>query len=83
MTIQINNLPPQVTEAELHQLFSEYGSVQKVEIVEGEPVVSVTLNGDQEEETATRALNGKEWRGTILELELVLDDGGRGPGDPP
>lgn len=83
MTIQVNNLPAQVTEADLSQLFSKYGSLQKVEIVEGESVVSVTLNGDQEEEIATRALNGKEWRGNILALELVLDNSSRDPGGPP
>ncbi len=81
MTIQVNNLPPQVAEADLNQLFSEYGSVQKIEIFES--VASVTLNGDEEEEAATRALSGKDWGGHILELELVLDDGSRDPGGPP
>lgn len=83
MTIRVNTLPSQITDADVIELFSQHGSVQRVEILEGRNAASVKLAGDEEEEAATVALNGREWRGTTLELELVFDDGGRDPGGPP
>jgi RNA recognition motif-containing protein len=83
MTIRVTNLPPQTTEADLTQLFLEYGSVEEIELFENDSAASVTLNGEQEEETAISALNGTEWHGNILELELELESDSRDPGGPP
>lgn len=85
MTIRVNNLPPQVAESDLTQLFSDYGSVEGIKIFEAETAALVTLSGNQEEDAAISALNDTEWRGNTLELVLEADtgDGTRDPGGPP
>jgi RNA recognition motif-containing protein len=81
MTIRVNNLPPQITEANLIQLFLEYSSVETIEIFENENAASITLSGEPEEDAAINALNGTEWRGNILKLEL--EPKSRDAGGPP
>jgi len=83
MTLRVNNLPPQVTEANLTELFSEYGSIERIEIFVDKTAAFVTLSGDQEEDAAISALNGKEWRGNTLELAFDAEDNTRDPGGPP
>jgi RNA recognition motif-containing protein len=83
MAIKVHNLPPQMTEADLTELFSDYGPIQAVKISASENTASVELAADIEEEDVFKALAGKEWRGNKLEFELVYDDGSRDPDGPP
>lgn len=74
MSIYIGNLPYEVTEQEVNEVFSEYGTVKRVSIpidretgkVRGFGFVEMETEAD--EEPAIEALDGAEWMGRELRV---------------
>lgn len=74
MSIYVGNLAYQVTEDEITQVFSEYGTVKRVQLPTdretGRPrgFGFVEMSSDAEEEAAIDALDGAEWMGRDLKV---------------
>jgi len=74
MSIYIGNLPYQVTEEDLQEVFAEYGNVKRVYIptdkqsgrVKGFGFVE--MDSDDHEDSAIAALDGAEWLGRQLRV---------------
>lgn len=67
MTIQVSNVPFDVTDAQLADLkarFSKFGNVQKFEVMN--QIITVEL--DRGEDAAIQALDGIEWPKRMLPL---------------
>jgi RNA recognition motif-containing protein len=74
MSIYVGNLSYQVTEADINEVFSEYGTVKRVQL----PVDRETgrmrgfgfieMSSDAEEQAAIEALDGAEWMGRDLKV---------------
>ncbi len=74
MTIYVGNLSFQVTENDLKEVFTEYGTVTKLSLPKDRDTgrmrgfAFVEMGTDAEEETAIRTLNGAEWMGRQLKV---------------
>lgn len=74
MSIYVGNLSYKVTEEDLTAVFSEYGSVKRVQLpVDRETgrmrgFGFVEMSTDEEEEAAIEALNGAEWMGRDMKV---------------
>lgn len=74
MSIYVGNLSYKVTEEDLTTVFSEYGSVTRVQLpVDRETgrmrgFGFVEMSTDAEEEAAIEALNGAEWMGRDMKV---------------
>lgn len=75
--IQVENLPGDVREETLRDLFSEYGAVRVLDIVHSGVALHATASGVVEmpsRQNALRAvqdLNGRFYRGRLLHVESV------------
>ncbi|MBD2387032.1 RNA recognition motif domain-containing protein [Cylindrospermum sp. FACHB-282] len=88
MSIYVGNLSYEVREEDLKQVFSEYGTVKKVQLpidretgrVRGFGFVE--MDSDAEEEAAIAALDNAEWMGRSLKVNKAKPktDGGGGGG---
>ncbi len=84
MSIYIGNLADQVEEDDLKHVFSEYGSVKKVQVSinretgEKRGFAFVEMGTDAEEAAAIQALLGTEWMGRSLKVNKARTklDGG-------
>lgn len=74
MSIYIGNLPYQVSESDVTQVFAEYGSVKRVQLPTDRETGRmrgfgfVELKTDAEEQSAIDALDGAEWMGRDLKV---------------
>jgi RNA recognition motif-containing protein len=74
MSIYVGNLPNEVTEAELKEVFSEYGAVQQIYLPKDRETgrfrgfAFVTLKSEAEEAGAIADLDGAEWMGRELKV---------------
>ncbi|MCG9892372.1 MAG: RNA-binding protein [Thermosynechococcaceae cyanobacterium MS004] len=74
MTIYIGNLSYQATEEDIREVFTEYGTVQRVVLpIDRETgrmrgFAFVEMAGDGEEEKAITDLDGAEWMGRQLKV---------------
>lgn len=74
MSIYVGNLSYQVTEEDITSVFSEYGSVKRVQLPTdretGRPrgFGFVEMSSDAEEQAAIDALDGAEWMGRDLKV---------------
>ncbi|WP_013322521.1 RNA recognition motif domain-containing protein [Gloeothece verrucosa] len=74
MSIYVGNLPYQVTQDDIKEVFGEYGTVKQVKLpidresgrVRG--FAFVDLDSDAEETKAIEALDGAEWMGRELKV---------------
>lgn len=75
MTIRVTNLPAQVAEGDLSELFSSYGAIQKIDIKleNGDNTAYVQLEDEASEARAIDDLNGTEQLGQIIRLEIVRE----------
>lgn len=85
--LYVGNLHPEVTQADLEQLFASYGDVRRAEVV-ADPATGlskgfghVVMADDQQAESAASALNGRQWSGHVLDVRADPpdDDEHRGP----
>ena len=74
MSIYVGNLSYDVTDADLEQVFAEYGTVKRVQLLTdretGRPrgFGFVEMDTETEEESAIEALDGAEWMGRALRV---------------
>jgi RNA recognition motif-containing protein len=74
MSIYVGNLAYSITEADLTETFSDYGTVKRVQVPTdretGKPrgFAFVEMSSDSEEDAAIEALNGAEWMGRDLRV---------------
>lgn len=67
--LYVGNLAYSVTEEQLQKLFSEYGEVKSVKIIEGKGFGFVEMGTNEEAEKAKEALNEKEYEGRTLRID--------------
>ena len=74
MSIYVGNLSYQATEADLTAVFTEYGSVKRVQLPTDRETgrmrgfAFVEMSADTEETAAIEALDGAEWMGRDLKV---------------
>lgn len=84
MSIYVGNLSYDVTDADLTSVFSEYGSVKRVQLpVDRETgrmrgFGFVEMSADSEETVAIEALDGAEWMGRDLKVNKAKPREDRG-----
>jgi RNA recognition motif-containing protein len=67
--LYVGNLNYNVTNEELSQLFSAYGEVKHVNIIEGRGFGFVEMSNQVEAENARAALNETEFKGRTLKID--------------
>ena len=75
--LYVGNLGYSVTIDQLQELFSSYGDVRNVNIVEGRGFGFVEMSNQSEAEKAKKALNGSDFKGRSLKINEALPDRGR------
>ena len=74
MSIYIGNLPYQVTEDAVSEVFAEYGTVKRVQLPTDRETGRmrgfgfIEMSSDEEENAAIEALDGAEWMGRDLKV---------------
>jgi RNA recognition motif-containing protein len=83
--LYVGNLNYSVTNEELEELFSNYGEVKEVNIIEGRGFGFVEMSTPPEAEEAKEALNGSDLKGRTLKIDEARPPRGRqrGEGRPP
>jgi RNA recognition motif-containing protein len=66
--LYVGNLSYSVTEQELNDVFSNYGQVESVKIIEGRGFGFVEMGSQQEAEKAKEKLDGYELKGRNLRV---------------
>jgi RNA recognition motif-containing protein len=67
-SLYVGNLPYEVTEDDLRNLFAEFGPVEEVRVIEGKGFGFVDLPEEKAAE-ATEAVNGREYQGRVLRVD--------------
>jgi len=67
-SLYVGNLPHEVTEDELRELFAEFGPVEAARVIEGKGFAFVDLPEERASE-AIAAVNGREFRGRALRVD--------------
>ncbi len=75
--LYVGNLGYSVTAEHLQELFSNYGNVQHVNIIEGRGFGFVEMSNQLEAENAKKTLNGTDFKGRPLKISEALPDRGR------
>ncbi len=91
MTVYIGNLSYEITQKDLTDVFSEYGTVRRVTLpIDRETgrmrgFAFVEMGAEPEEDAAIEALNGAEWLGRTLKVNKAKprEAGDRRPVTPP
>ena len=69
--LYVGNLDYSVDETELKELFSNYGTVKYVKVIEGKGFGFVELENQAEAEKAKKELNGTDFKGRILRIDIA------------
>jgi RNA recognition motif-containing protein len=80
--LYVGNLSYSVVNDELEGLFSTYGEVKEVKIIEGKGFGFVEMSNQAEAEKAREALNGSDYKGRSLRVDVARpprDKQRRGP----
>ena len=67
--LYVGNLSYSVTNEQLQELFSNYGEVRQVTIIEGRGYGFVEMSSPSEAEKAKEALNGTDLEGRTLKVD--------------
>jgi len=67
--LYVGNLSYSVTKEDLEKLFSKYGEVKEVNIVEGRGFGFVEMSNSSEAEKAKEGLNGSDFKGRNLKVD--------------
>ncbi|HIK15163.1 MAG TPA: RNA-binding protein [Leptolyngbyaceae cyanobacterium M33_DOE_097] len=85
MSIYVGNLSYEVTENDLSEVFSEYGTVKRIQLPTDRETGRmrgfgfVEMGTDAEESAAIEALDGAEWMGRDLKVNKAKPREERGP----
>jgi len=80
--LYVGNLNYSVSNEELTELFSAYGEVQQVNIIEGKGFGFVEMASPEEAQKAQEALNNTEFRGRTLRIDEARPPQNRGDRNP-
>lgn len=75
--LYVGNISYNVTIDQIKELFSAYGNVENVNIIEGKGFGFVEMSNQSEAEKAKKALNGSDFKGRSLKVNEALPDRGR------
>jgi len=83
-SLYVGNLPYEVTEGDLRELFADFGPVEAVRVIEGKGFGFVDIP-EENAADATAAVNGRDFRGRALRVDEARprrerDDRGGGGG---
>lgn len=67
-SLYVGNLPYEVTEDDLRNLFAEFGPVEAVRVIEGKGFGFVDLPEEKASE-AMNSVNGREFQGRVLRVD--------------
>jgi RNA recognition motif-containing protein len=67
--LYVGNLSYSVTSEQLEELFSNYGEVKQVNIIEGRGFGFVEMSDQSEAEKAKEALDGSDFEGRTLKVD--------------
>jgi len=67
--LYVGNLSYSVTGGQLQELFSKYGEVKQVNIIEGRGYGFVEMSSPAEAEKAKEALNGTDFEGRTMKVD--------------
>ncbi|HID72291.1 MAG TPA: RNA-binding protein [Thermoplasmata archaeon] len=67
--LYVGNLNYSVTNEQLEELFSQYGTVTHVNIIDGRGFGFVEMSSPSEAETAKEALDGSDFKGRTLRVD--------------
>jgi RNA recognition motif-containing protein len=67
--LYVGNLDYSVTNEQLQELFSNYGEVREVKVIEGKGFGFVEMSNQSEAEKAKEALNGSDLKGRTLRVD--------------
>jgi RNA recognition motif-containing protein len=67
--LYVGNLSYSVTNEQLQELFSNYGEVKQVTLIEGRGYGFVEMSSPSEAEKAKEALNGTDFEGRTLKVD--------------
>jgi len=67
--LYVGNLGYSVTSQDLQELFSEYGEVKEINIIEGRGFGFVEMSNPSEAEKAKEALDGSDYKGLTLKID--------------
>ncbi len=70
--LYVGNLSYSVTSEQLKELFSSYGEVKQVNIIEGKGFGFVELSTPEQAETAKNALHGTDFQGRTMKVDEAL-----------
>jgi len=66
--LYVGNLSYSITKEQMEELFSNYGGVKQVNIIEGRGFGFVEMSNPSEAEKAKEALNGSDFKGRTLKV---------------
>jgi RNA recognition motif-containing protein len=69
--LYVGNLSYSVVNDELEVLFSSYGEVKEVKIIEGKGFGFIEMSNQAEAEKARQALNGSDYKGRSLRVDVA------------
>jgi RNA recognition motif-containing protein len=69
--LYVGNLSYNVVNDELEKLFSTYGEVKEVKVIEGKGFGFVEMSNQAEAEKARQALNGSDYKGRSLRVDVA------------
>jgi RNA recognition motif-containing protein len=67
--LYVGNFSYSVTKDDLEELFSEYGEVRDVNVIEGRGFGFVELSSPDQAQKAKEALNGSDYKGRTLRVD--------------
>ncbi len=67
--LYVGNLSYSVSKGELEELFSQYGVVEDIKVIEGKGFGFVEMSSQSEAEQAKETLNGSEFKGRTIRVD--------------
>jgi len=67
--LYVGNLDYSVNNGDLEELFSQYGEVKEVNVIEGKGFGFVEMSSPEEAEEAKEALNGSEYKRRTIRVD--------------
>lgn len=69
--LYVGNLDRSVTKEDLKTLFSNHGEVREAKLIEGKGFGFVEMSNQTEAEAAKKALNGSDFKGRKLKVDVA------------
>ena len=77
--LYVGNLPYSTTNSELNELFSRFGTVKEVKVIEGKGFAFVEMAEAAQAEEARNNLNNQEFKGRTIRIDEARPKESRSP----